>query len=280
MSCKRSRCPVCYPDWARETAKKDEKRILAFRPYRYAKVIHITVSPSVPDEDGRKAQAVAKMAGFLGGSSYIHPFRERCGLCGLDKARCQCLKFQGVWYYSPHWHMVGYGWIKKTASIYEETGWLVKNKGIRESVYGTIFYLLTHAGVSIVEGKGRKNTVTWFGALSFNKFHHKPLRIKRKVCPLCASELVPLVYYGQGDPPGCPKEGGEFFFEKSVLWLTLKDLKTRQTTFVPVQTFRRGRIERGKLPSHVREKEPILRWERVRTKTGMAWTPVDMELQD
>ena len=47
---------------------------------------------------------------------------------------------------------------------YKKSGWVVKNKGERESNYGTIRYILSHAGV-----KKGYHTLTWFGDLSYSK---------------------------------------------------------------------------------------------------------------
>lgn len=73
-------------------------------------------------------------------------------------------------------------------------------------MFQTLLYQLSHAGVK----KGYAS-VTWFGTLSYNKFPHKVERAKRNICPLCENSLVNLKYVGLGDPPGCPKDEGEFF---------------------------------------------------------------------
>lgn len=181
-SCVRAECPICYEDWAGKEAKKIEHRLKSVgRSMGLA--IHLSVSPSNHDVYGneypilrKKAYLIARKSGFLGGSCMYHPFRE-------DE--------RGLWYFSPHFHMIGYGWIHGTKEVYEQHGWIVKNLGVRESISATAMYQLSHTGI-----KAGHTSVTWFGRLSYNKLRVKPMEKEKHLCPACGSELRALLYLG------------------------------------------------------------------------------------
>jgi hypothetical protein len=200
-TCLRADCPTCYEKWAGKGAGKIEYRLMmapgSGRP------IHVVASPPVSDvcslsfQDLRKkSYVVMKKSGFYGGSCIFHPFRED--------------ELTGKWYFSPHFHFIGFGWIKKTKEGFNRHGWIVHNIGVRETVSGTALYQLSHAGVH-----DRHHTVTWMGSLSYNRFKIPPKLPERDVCPLCGQELRELVYLGSEDLPDV-EEG--FWLEPNDEW--------------------------------------------------------------
>ena len=206
-SCDRSECPICFEKWAVKQAHRSKLRIKSYKA-GYRKNIHVTCSIPKSDYDlfddkegyrkiRSKAYKLIKNAGFVGGNLVPHPFR----------------KDASGWYYSPHFHAVGYGWIKNTKEIYEKTGYVVKNLRVRKSTSGTLYYQLNHAGVSLLKnGKIQYgyNTITWFGQLSYNKLEYTPPKDERETCPLCDEKLVLLVPSKESDRPP-PEEEGEFY---------------------------------------------------------------------
>jgi len=134
---------------------------------------------------------LAKKCGLYGGCAIFHPFRE-------NEATAR-------WYFSPHFHVIGFGWIRFTRSIYEKTGWVIKNKGIRKTVHGTLLYQLSHAGIH-----PEHHVVTWWGRLSYNKLKVDPLPEIKPVCPLCGNSLVELIFIGSLDRPP-PDEDGDYY---------------------------------------------------------------------
>lgn len=188
--CFSPKCPICWKSWCGREAGRISDRVKAWRGGR---PIHYMVSPPRrlwgldPRKLRRKAYIISKKTGFLGGSCIFHPFRLEIG--------------SNRWYFSPHFHFIGYGWIsgKKVAEIYASKGWISKNIGIRKTVFGTAYYQLTHAGVWY--GENRRHSVTWFGVLSYNKLMI-PKRVSKPVaCPYCGSKMVTLIWIGEGDPP-------------------------------------------------------------------------------
>lgn len=214
-TCLRAKCPVCYEKWAGKEAHRIEYRLGQWRSS--GRVIHVVVS--VPFENWYKdlgelrsqAYKYAKKVGVFGGSCIIHPERERCVYCGEYKdiqtkrcVKCGCKDFS--WVFSPHFHLLGYGWIHghKVSELYKKTGWVIKNLGVRDSVSATALYQLSHCGTHPT-----KHSITWFGALSYNKLKLIPEVREKKTCPLCKAELVKLFWVGEGNMPY--KDEGEFF---------------------------------------------------------------------
>lgn len=219
-SCGRLECPICYEKACSKEAHRITWRLENSWLMRHGKIIHVAVS--VPkslyhlsgEELRSKVYAKAKKVGFFGGSDIFHPAREVCVLCGSNKdneldrcENCGCSEFR--WYYSPHFHLLGFGWIdgNKVAELYKKEGWIIKNLGIRVSVESTAFYQLSHCGIH-----KKHHSVTWFGNCSYNKLRIPKEEIEKKVCPLCGSELIKLHWIGNGDMP-IPNEEGEYFVD-------------------------------------------------------------------
>jgi hypothetical protein len=196
--CHRAVCHDCYESWAGREAEKIQYRLRAAPKKR--RPIHLVVSPPIEAwvhstfvELRRKSYVVSKESGFLGGSCIFHPFRED----ELTKR----------WYFSPHFHMIGFGWIQGTKEGYAQHGWVVKNVGLRKTVAGTALYQLSHAGVH-----KKYHTVTWFGSMSYNNLKIPPREPENR-CPECKSKLRPLEYVGSDEAP----------MEKGDYWLPVDD---------------------------------------------------------
>lgn len=192
-NCGRASCPVCYKRWLVKTTEKMVDRIEGGQPAMQRKPIHVTVSPPQADwhkfEDiddfrklRRKANKIAKQAGIKGGCNVPHPYREN--------------RVFKTWRQAPHFHVLGYGWIKNTRAIYEATGWIVQNHRIRKTVGGTAYYQLTHAGI-----RQGIHAVSWFGILSWRALKRDPRRAEAETCPICGNRLRRVIYLGTGDNP-------------------------------------------------------------------------------
>ena len=184
-----------------ETMIQGRKR---FRP------VHFVLSPPQDVKDlsiagYRKlrdlAYRIARESGIWGGAAVFHPYRLRCSRCGstipeYQKECPKCLALEKEWFWSPHFHVVGFGWLEGTKEGFSRHGWIVKNLGVRKSVFATFQYLLSHAGVS------RVHTTTWFGKLAYRKLPNVfVLPSIPEICPICGRFLHPLKWIGVGDPP-------------------------------------------------------------------------------
>jgi hypothetical protein len=198
-SCHDPECPVCYESWASREAKSASERIKqAQKLYHYKPIRHWIVSPpqdkyDLTTEAGYKQLRkdlleVLKLAGFVGGMIIFHPYR----LPDDDGGEMR---------WGAHFHVLAFGYAKKSNEIYEATGWVFKNKGIRYSLSGTIGYELSHAGIwqgkriSSRQGKDvavrSLHTITWFGSLAYNKVVVGAILTSIEVvrCKVCGSPM-------------------------------------------------------------------------------------------
>jgi hypothetical protein len=198
-SCGRLACPICYEKACGKLAVRIEHRILSFRlKNRNLKPIHVAVSPSELDIQTlsfsalrRKAQKISMVCGILGGCVVFHPFR-RYNEDDLEENLEEGFDWKtapACWYISPHFHILGYGWIHGTKENYEATGWIVRNLRVRKSVRSTAHYQLSHCGIS-----DRYHSVVWFGALSYNKLKVGKVPDQKHLCPFCASEMKKIEF--------------------------------------------------------------------------------------
>ncbi|EIJ66040.1 hypothetical protein BD31_I1306 [Candidatus Nitrosopumilus salaria BD31] len=207
ISCFRSKCEYCWLEkWLSRESTRATQRIenyidvfkhlqFARSPNlqrKYLRPIHVIVSPSWKDkflsfdELKNKARKLINKAGIEGGLMIYHPF-------GFDKKKKE-------WIVRPHFHILGFGWIINTKKISDSDGWVIKNKGLRDSLHSTIYYQLSHAGVS--DGV---HAITWFGSLSYRAKYSSYFKVEdddeHGFCDFCGCMLVEFEYVGNGDPP-------------------------------------------------------------------------------
>jgi len=206
-SCFRSCCEYCWLEkWlAREShraTQRIENYIEVFKHLQFAsspnlqrkhlKPIHVIVSPSWKDKFMRfdllkeKARNLMEQAGIEGGLMIYHPF-------AFDKK-------SGKWVTRPHFHVVGFGWVVNTKKISDSDGWVIKNKGLRDNLHSTIYYQLSHAGVS-----DEVHAITWFGSLGYRAKYASSFKVaeedKSSFCDYCGIMLVDFGYFGEDKPP-------------------------------------------------------------------------------
>ena len=135
-SCFRADCEKCCFKWLGRSASKSTKRMKLYEKQSKKIAKHIIIS--VPDWDydkpkkelALKAYQVLKEVKADSGLIIFHPFRYH--------------KDSDMWYYSPHFHVIGFGWVDNVAETYNKYGYVIKNLGIRETLFGTIYYQLSH----------------------------------------------------------------------------------------------------------------------------------------
>jgi len=159
---------------------------------KHLKPIHVIVSPSWKDKFMRfdllkeKARNLMEQAGMEGGLMIYHPF-------AFDKK-------SGQWVKRPHFHVVGFGWVVNTKKISDSDGWVIKNKGLRNSLHSTIYYQLSHAGVS-----DEVHSITWFGSLGYRAKYSDIFKVDEEdesdFCDYCGIMLVDFGYFGEDKPP-------------------------------------------------------------------------------
>ena len=206
-SCDKPSCPVCYKyGWAVREANRVTVR-LREASKRFGLAEHIVVSPPRRlyhlsyEALKKKVVEACKRRGVLGGVLIFHGFRLK--------------KPQIVWYWSPHFHVLGFieggmrrcrrcskhgdeckgcgGFIDRNYRCYEKDGFIFKVKGKRKSVYHTAWYILNHA--SHKKNSTRFHVATWFGVVSYRKMKIES-EDRKRVCPICGHDLVKIRYCG------------------------------------------------------------------------------------
>ena len=200
LSCFRSACEYCWLEkWlARESRRatlrieKYQKVIKQIDHKRFVNPIHVIVSPSWKDKfmrfdlQKKRCRELLSQAGIHDGLIIYHPF-------SLDKKKMK-------WISRPHFHVIGFGWVHDTKKISDENGWVIKNKGVRESLHSTIYYQLSHAGVA-----DHIHSVTWFGDLGYRSKYAELIRVPAEEpndnCDFCGKILVNATFVPTDRPP-------------------------------------------------------------------------------
>lgn len=181
-SCYRPSCKECYLKWIARQANVATKRIEKYSEKSGKKPIHLMLmvpksQQFIPyDLLKKRMNEILKITQWIGGSVIFHPFKFYNG--------------SWSWYYSPHFHLVGFGSRFKIAEAFGKFGWYIKIGGERESVFQTFCYLLSKCGV-----KKRVHSLRWVGDLSYSK-----LKVEKEpkitCCPVCGGKFVQVYYDG------------------------------------------------------------------------------------
>jgi len=209
--CGRIGCETCAKRAGARIAKKIERRITLYglriqklskgRKNPLASHVIESIEPNSEfwnwsrEKQNRILKKMRIIAGITGGCVINHLWR-------FDKSDLTPI-------YSPHKHLICYGWIKENASelikkelkidvVYHK----VRNGTLRNrvDVFAVAFYQLSHCAV-----KHNKHSLQWFGNLANNKLSNKTLEqykdeeyilqdeeIERsKCCPICSERLTP-----------------------------------------------------------------------------------------
>lgn len=214
--CHRPLCPICTEEWQARATKRCLERFKVYDEdesnLRAGHQIHFIVS--IPKrirhksylELKRLAISEAKKVGFEGGSVIYHSKRKNA--------------IKGM-YFSPHFHMLGYGWIEGEQVIerHDKTGLIFKNAGLRKSLEGTIRYELNHAAVPQKSG----HVVTWFGSMGYRNLHVEKVKGEKEKC-LWGHPMHDVAYVGK-EPLELPKEDGYVCYVRREGWIYLEKWK-------------------------------------------------------
>lgn len=186
-----------------------EKRIKRSNIYNIKHVVASPPQDSVWDNkkyfdvNRKQAYSLLKKCGVRGGVLFPHPYRLKCADCDYHpipdhRQECpNCHSDRFIWYFSPHYHIIGYGWVKNTKKTFQSTGWVIKNLGIRKSIYSTAQYILSHAGVN-----RRSLSINWFGELNRQKLGKTPrLPTIKQCCHECYKPYTLLQWQRLDRPP-------------------------------------------------------------------------------
>jgi len=217
-SCYRPSCKQCYLKWMARQANRGKKRIEEYaKTHPSKKPIHLMLSVHRSQIDlpykllRKRMMEILKIAQWEGGAVVFHPYRFK--------------EERGGWYYSPQFHLVGFGSKDKIKRAFGRYGWYVIIGEDRNSVFQTFCYILSHCGIR----KGH-HVVTWIGALSYSKV---PSEEEPKItsCPVCGGEFA-QVYSERVHPIVPPERHYEGLVDSDGLWKlveTGKNMKMKIT---------------------------------------------------
>ena len=210
FGCYKAECHACFKTaWGKRASQQMADRITYIGNVNSWVPEHIVYSPPQKEWGFPLARLVKDaykrlMArGIHGGSMIFHPCRKR--------KRAEALKTgkpEG-WYISPHFHILGFcsadyvkcrmceksttaclncnGYEGITRREYEKDKCIVKVLDERETLVGTAWYQLNHAGY---ENKGGRPKIFWYwGTCGTRKAKYKPLPKPEMVCPEHGTKL-------------------------------------------------------------------------------------------
>jgi len=200
LSCFRSACEYCWLEkWLARESRRATLRIENYQKVvkqlgktRFTNPIHVIVSPSWKDKFMRfdllkkKCREILTKSGVKDGLMIYHPF-------SLDKKKMR-------WVCRPHFHVIGFGWLLENNKNMNKDGWVIKNKGVRDSLHSTVYYQLSHAGVS-----DNIHSVTWFGELGYRSKYAELIKVENEepndYCDFCGRILVNAEFRATDRPP-------------------------------------------------------------------------------
>ena len=100
----------------------------------------------------------------------------------------------------PHFHVIGFGWLLDNNKNTNKDGWVIKNKGVRDSLHSTIYYQLSHAGVA-----DHIHSITWFGDLGYRSKYAELIKVPNEepndYCEFCSEVMVNTRFVPTDRPP-------------------------------------------------------------------------------
>lgn len=204
--CNKPSCPICYKKgWAIRQARRITVR-LKKASERFGQIEHLTISLPMKDYGlslkfmRRKVKKLLRKRGVIGGCIIFHGFRYN---------------LRKLWYFSPHFHVVGFilggystcrkcptkwackasckGFDSRAWRLFQKDGYYVKVFGKRKTIVGTLYYQLNHA--TIIKNVKRFHAYTYYGNVSYRKLK-VTVELRKAVCRICNHDLVWIRYHG------------------------------------------------------------------------------------
>lgn len=200
-NCSKSTCPICYKNWLKRRTQDSGRRLKQISELLHRAPNHIVLSPPKNFRGSKQEFFKAiKAAGIIGGCKIFHAWRFRSKATGQPIAWKRTdinpnseEKVPSYGIDAPHWHILGWGYLKNAKLFHQETGWVYKNLGTRngDHLYRTLYYQLSHATID-----ARKQSLTWFGIVANNKLvTDVKTEYQAKLCPHCGTEMKKYQYY-------------------------------------------------------------------------------------
>jgi len=253
-NCGRKECPVCYRSWVVRRARAATARLEAgykamggrYRPRHivmsFPKRYYSTVTYAELLKESTRLINKYTKGGVHGGVVIGHPWRFRDSQGNGVSWKHSDLNKDAEYpiedsyaVYSPHVHMIMYGWFINSDEIERETGVVVHvidQLPNDTDVFGAVYYQLTHCGIG-----ERTHALRWFGNMSYNSF----LKVREwqekifPVCEVCGGQLWTWSVGGEKLEP-YSIEATRYHFK----------FKERQRTLEPVPRVKHGNHQQNR----------------------------------
>ncbi len=205
--CNKLDCETCFIHASSDRARILNERLLEFQKeakkygIKTGNILHIIFNPKnnlalkrMKDYNeflefrSNEIFTMLKDCGIFAGIIFTQLWSYKCQICGKEERKCICQEKELERELNPHFHVVGFGYLKNNREFREQyEDWVYINLGRRKDGYHTIFYILTNAALWRNEDGKLKPAYQSFGYLKSSEF----VQIKEKIkfindrCPIC-----------------------------------------------------------------------------------------------
>ena len=205
--CNKLDCETCFIHASSNRARTINERIIEFRNearkhgIKTGNILHIVFSPKKElalrrmrdyneflEFRSDEVFTMLKDCGIFAGIIFTQLWSYKCQVCGNEDDKCSCQEKELERKLNPHFHVLGFGYLKNNEEFREQyEDWVYINLGRRRDGYHTIFYILTNVALWRKADGKLKPAYQSFGFLKSSQF----AQIKEKVkfindrCPIC-----------------------------------------------------------------------------------------------
>ncbi|MFW9969697.1 MAG: hypothetical protein ACFFDF_05810 [Candidatus Odinarchaeota archaeon] len=205
--CNKLDCKTCFIHASSDRARTINERILEFRSearkhgIKTGNILHIVFSPkknvaleNMKDYNdfleyrSNKIFTMLKDCGIFAGILFTQLWSYKCKNCSKNENGCICQEKKLERKLNPHFHVIGYGYLKSNKEFRDQyKDWVYTNLGRRRDGYHTIFYILTNVALWRKSDGKLKPAYQSFGYLKSNYFAQirEKVRIVNDCCPIC-----------------------------------------------------------------------------------------------
>jgi hypothetical protein len=204
--CNKLDCETCFLHATSSRARIINRKLLEFKKkatnegIRVGRIVHLILSPKqeiiLPYldnyEDFLKFKKTVKVLleefGLFAGVIVFDLWSKKCEHCGKKEEDCPCSDKKIVRAINPHFHYMGYGYLRNDEEIKSKyNDWVTINTGRRDDAYHTIMYSVSHAALWRKANGKLKPAYHYFGYLRSNKLVSTGTAVKfyRDKCPIC-----------------------------------------------------------------------------------------------
>ncbi|GAG69967.1 unnamed protein product [marine sediment metagenome] len=167
---------------------------------RVGRIVHLILSPKqeviLPHLDTyedflkfkKKVKVLLEDFGLFAGVIVFDIWSAKCDTCGKKEEDCTCGNKKIVRKINPHFHYIGFGYLRSDDEIKSKyKDWVTINTGRRDDAYHTVMYSVSHAALWRKASGKLKPAYHYFGYLRSNKLISTGTTVKfyRDKCPIC-----------------------------------------------------------------------------------------------